>query len=824
MTTVAKPLSSIETVAAPPVLLDSGDAGTALAERSAHVDRLVSAAAAEILFPAFATDGPALVAVGGYGRRQMFPYSDVDLLLLFRSTTQAVENKSAISAFLQHLWDAGLRMSHSVRTPEECAEVYEQNTELNISLLDQRYLAGDRALYATLAAKLPRFVLANRDALARNLARLTRERHAKYSDTIYHLEPNVKETPGGLRDYQLYCWLEQLRNTESQRLGVAAPPAELEQAFRHLARLRTYLHAASRRDNNTLNFEAQDAVAEQAGAHDTASWMREYFRDARAIYRAAVRQLEVAEAQNSGLFASFRDWRSRLGNAEFSVHRERVHVREASSLDTDPGTMVRLFEFVARHGMRLSAEADQQISARLPRLRDHFARQPVWRAIEPMLSLAHAPLAIRSMHETGVLTALFPELAGTECLVIRDFYHRYTVDEHTLVAMQNVWNIEGPYKDLRSEVKQPALLLFALLFHDAGKGAAGEGHVDGSLRLVRAAAHRIGMPDQDRETVFFLIRRHLELSATMHSRDVFDPATIATVASMVETVERLKLLTLLTYADISAVNPTAMTPWRSDHLWQLYLAVYNDLTRALETDRIEPAPTGSPERIAFLAGLPTRYLRTHTETEIDEHVALKQRSRPTGFAVDIRKLDAAWQLTLIATDRAGLFAGVAGTLSSFGMNIVRAEAFSNRRGMILDTFTFEDPLHTLDLNSSEVDRLESVLERVLAGKTDVRQLLRNRPKASPPTRKSAIAGRVAFNNEASQTATLVEIVAQDRPGLLYALSSALSAAGANIEVVLIDTEAHKAIDVFYVTSNGGKLTATLQASLGEELRRACTPA
>jgi [protein-PII] uridylyltransferase len=217
-------------------------------------------------------------------------------------------------------------------------------------------------------------------------------------------------------------------------------------------------------------------------------------------------------------------------------------------------------------------------------------------------------------------------------------------------------------------------------------------------------------------------------------------------------------------------------------------------------------------------------LRTHTETEIDEHMALKQRSRPTGFAVDIRKLDAAWQLTLIATDRAGLFAGVAGTLSSFGMNIVRAEAFSNRRGMILDTFTFEDPLHTLDLNSSEVDRLESVLERVLAGKTDVRQLLRNRPKASPPTRKSAIAGRVAFNNEASQTATLVEIVAQDRPGLLYALSSALSAAGANIEVVLIDTEAHKAIDVFYVTSNGGKLTATLQASLGEELRRACTPA
>ncbi len=820
---MGKPLFSPAPAPAPPVLLDTGGVGTALAERSAYVDRVVSSAAAEILFPAFPTDGPALLAVGGYGRRQMFPYSDVDLLLLFRTTQQAVERKDAISAFLQQLWDSGLRMSHSVRTPEECAEVHDQNTELNISLLDQRYLAGDRALYAALAAKLPRFVLGNRDALARNLARLTRERHAKYGDTIHHLEPNVKETPGGLRDFQLVCWLEQLRNTESQRLGLAAPPAELEQAFRHLARLRMYLHGASGRDNNTLDFEAQDAIAEQAGAIDTAAWMREYFRHARAIHRAATRQTEIAEAQNSGLFASFRDWRSRLGNAEFSVHRERVHVREPLSLDADPGVALRLFEFVARHGMRPSAETEQQIAARLARLREHFARQPLWRALEPLLSLPHAPLAVRSMHETGVLTALFPELAAMECLVIRDFYHRYTVDEHTLVAMQNVWNIQGPYKDLRSEVKQPALLLFALLFHDAGKGSPNEGHVDASVRLVRAAAHRIGMPDQERETVLFLIHRHLELSATMHSRDVYDPATIAQVTHMVGTVERLKMLTLLTYGDISAVNPGAMTPWRSDHLWQLYMAVYNELTRALETERIEPEPTGSPERMAFLAGFPTRYLRTHTEAEIDEHMALEVRSRAAGVAVDIRKLDPAWQLTLATTDRPGLFAGVAGTLSSFGMNIVRAEAYSNRRGAILDTFTFEDPLHTLDLNASEVERLASVVVRVLAGKADVRQLLRNRPKMSPPTQKAAIAGRVSFNSEASQTATLVEIVAQDRPGLLYDLASALSAIGANIEVVLIDTEAHKAIDVFYVTSKGGKLTEDQQANLGEALRRACTP-
>ena len=818
---MGKPHSSAALSRALPLLLDTGGASSALAERSAQVDRVVSSAAAQILFPAFPTDGPALLAVGGYGRRQLFPYSDVDLLLLFRSTTQAVERKDAISAFLQQLWDSGLRMSHSVRTPDECAEVHDQNTELNISLLDQRYLAGDRALYAALAAKLPRFVMANRDALARNLAKLTRERHGKYGDTIYHLEPNVKETPGGFRDFQLVCWLEQLRNTEAQRLGLAAPPEELEHAFRHLARIRMYLHTASGRDNNTLNFEAQDTIAEQAGAADTAAWMREYFRHARAIYRAAVRQLEITEAQNSGLFASFRDWRSRVANAEFSVHRERIHVREPQSLDSDAGVALRLFEFVARHGMRPSAEAEQQIAARIPRLHEYFSRQPVWRSLEPIFSLPYAPLAVRSMHETGVLTALFPELTAMECLVIRDFYHRYTVDEHTLVAMQNVWNIQGPYKDLRSEIKRPALLLFALLFHDSGKGSPKEGHVDASVRLARAAAHRIGMPDQDRETVLFLIACHLDLSATMHSRDVFDPATIAAVTRQVETVERLKLLTLLTYGDISAVNPTAMTPWRSDHLWQLYMAVYNELTRGLETDRIEPEPAGSPERVAFLRGFPTRYLRTHTEAEIDEHMALEARSRATGVALDVRKLDSAWQLTLVTTDRPGLFAGAAGTLSSFGMNIVRAEAYSNRRGLILDTFAFEDPLHTLDLNASEVDRLTAVAERVLTGKTDVRELLRNRPKIAPPTRKSAITGRVSFNSEASHTATLVEIIAQDRPGLLYDLASAISAIAANIEVVLIDTEAHKAIDVFYVTSQGKKLNESEQVILGESLRRAC---
>ncbi|MBZ5586894.1 MAG: hypothetical protein LAQ30_32850, partial [Acidobacteriia bacterium] len=333
---------------------------------------------------------------------------------------------------------------------------------------------------------------------------------------------------------------------------------------------------------------------------------------------------------------------------------------------------------------------------------------------------------------------------------------------------------------------------------------------------------RIGVPPRESETVLFLIRSHLDLSATMQARDIFDPQTVCEAAGRIETVEQLKALTLLTYADISAVNPSAMTPWRAGHLWQLYLAIYNELTRELDTDRIAGAAAGSPQRAALLEGLPRRYLRTHSEAEIDEQVSLAERSRARGVAVDIRRLDTAWRMTLAAPDRPGLFAAAAGVLSGFGMNILRGEAFSNRRGLALDAFTFSDPLRTLELNPSEVDRLRATAERVLTGRMDVKALLRNRPRIAPPSRKAGIRPTVSFNPAASQGATLIEIVTQDRPGLLYDLANAISAHAANIEVVLIDTEGHKAIDVFYVTAERKKLTPEKESMLAEALRKAAS--
>jgi len=315
------------------------------------------------------------------------------------------------------------------------------------------------------------------------------------------------------------------------------------------------------------------------------------------------------------------------------------------------------------------------------------------------------------------------------------------------------------------------------------------------------------------------VLRHLDLSGVMSSRDLHDGSTARALADRVGTLERLKLLTMLTYADISAVNPQAMTPWRMEQLWRVYLMAYEELTRELVSERIHDAAGMPAGRAGFLEGLPTRYLRTHTADEVDSHFALAQQLESRPVAVEILHERGVHKLTLLTNDRPALFASVAGTISSFGLNILKAEAFSNANGMVLDTFTFADPHRTLELNPPEVDRLRGVVRKVVEGKQDADKLLKGRPKPFLSSRLK-IRPHVSFKDDASDSATLIEIVAEDRPGLLYDLASAISSQGGNIEVVLIDTEAHKAIDVFYVTAEGKKLTATKQSALAEALRKA----
>jgi [protein-PII] uridylyltransferase len=733
----------------------------------------------------------ALLAVGGYGRSELFPYSDIDLLILTPDDKTQAAIKEPLSMFLRDLWDQGLRISQSVHTPLDCNQIDAGNAELTVSLLDRRLLAGNEALFRQIRDPRP--------DLGKNIVQLTHERHAKFQNTIYHLEPNVKDSPGGLRDLQVLRWLSKL----------GAGDHDLPAGVPVLFEIRCFLHYLGGRDDNKLSFERQDEIAHLSGVANPEELMRLYYRAVRDIARLADRRLERFEAKRSSLFSNFRDRSSKLSNSDFSVLHGLVFLRSSQGLDADRGLMLRLFEFIGRHGLPLAPDTEERMERHMEAFEEWVRAHPgIWAPFREILRLPHASKALRAMHETRALHAIFPELRETEALVIRDFYHRYTVDEHTLVAIETVLELrnkkEDTFGDLAAETDEFDLLVTALLFHDVGKGTPDESHVTASSRIAEKALRRSGISDRAWDIVNFLILAHLEMSATMNGRDLSDPTTVRDVAAKTGTVERLKMLTLLTYGDISAVNPAAMTPWRRQLLWNLYAQTYAELTRELTVRTSLPDTIASPEMKKFLEGLPPRYLRTHSQEEIEQHLKLEGQSKDRGVAVSLVHA-AAWVLTVVADNRPFLFASIAATLSSFGFNILKAEAFSNAHGKVIDTFTFADPSRTLELNPEEVGQLTRTLVKAIKGEVSVDSLLARRPRVKPDAHALA-AARASFDNAASPQATLIHLVTQDRPGLLYDVASLISKRGGSIEVVLVDTEAKRAIDVFYVKKAGAKLS------------------
>src|SRR6266853_4081641 len=474
----------------------TGDAAAVQSGLTAAIDRMSIEAFRPTLQAAFPM-GVAMLAVGGYGRRELFPFSDIDIMILVESESLPLSIKDSLSEFMRRQWDAGLRLSHSVRTISECLEVHDQNIELNISLLDRRFLAGDREVFAKLEGKLPAFLVKQGQKLARHLCLLTRARHDKYQDTLFHLEPDMKETPGGLRDLHFIGWISKLR----PELG---SDAVLAPATAFLSSLRCFLHYEAGRDRNVLNFESQERIAEQpfTTVKTPPLWMREYFNHARSVFREAQRTLDACEKSHTSLFTSFRDMRSRLSNADFTVSRERVFVRNPLQLQSDPELVLRLLEFVARHGVPPATETERRIET----ARAAFAAwcampRSLWRPLRTILSLPHAVAALRILHNTGLMQVVFPEWGGVVGLVVRDFYHRYTVDEHTLVCLERLAELRnthdpaiGRFAALLSEIDNPAVLVFSLLYHDVGKGAFTGDHSRVSVDFALDAMKRMQVP------------------------------------------------------------------------------------------------------------------------------------------------------------------------------------------------------------------------------------------------------------------------------------------------------------------------------------------
>jgi [protein-PII] uridylyltransferase len=360
-----------------------------------------------------------------------------------------------------------------------------------------------------------------------------------------------------------------------------------------------------------------------------------------------------------------------------------------------------------------------------------------------------------------------------------------------------------------------------------------ENHVTGSLQALEMASDRLKLTAEEKAEVSFLIEHHLDMSSTVQRRDIFDPSTVSAFAVTASTQERLQRLCLLTYADIHAVNPEALTPWKAEMLWQLYVATSNHFSRTVDRDRLhasdeallleqvrqQAAWASRPEIERFLEGFPRRYLAVHSPAEIASQFALYQKLGAEPVQTEIKPTQHAFTLTLLSADKPALFASIAGVLAAWGMNIVKADAFANAAGVVLDTFHFVDLHRTLELNPGEIPRFRQSIADVVNNRQALEPLLKGRLSASmgrPP--KVAVPTSLNFDDTSSDQCTLLEIITQDRAGLLYEIGSALARLACNIEVALIDTEGQKAIDVFYLTSQGQKLTPQKQELLKEVLQ------
>jgi [protein-PII] uridylyltransferase len=779
----------------------------------------------------------AVAALGGYGRRTLCLQSDIDLLIVFDGRIGRAEERF-VKSVLHPLWDLRLTVGHQVRVLEDFDQPERDNPEFLLALFDARLLAGDESVFEPAQAKFRGSSVDRREEILEALLQLTEQRHEQFNHTIYQLEPDVKDSPGGLRDVVaariLWSFVESVTSDTLDR-------QRLDQAEDFLLRVRSVLHLETSRNLNVLSHDLQERVAERLryqGAQPqqrVEAMMGAYFRHARNVNRALDRSRRAAGP-------SARDTtRVSLGlNLELTA--DGVGFVDRQRATGEPASWLGVFEAALDRRVPVSDDAlslFETYAARytpLDYLPSSAERQRLRRFLRPRPGL-YARLS--EMHDCGLLPRLFPEFQAISYRVIRDFYHKYTVDEHTLLTVRGVERLLSPaqrsrerFSGLLAELRSPELLVLSLLFHDVGKWKD-DNHAEESVRMVQTVLDRLEVSPEGRQDVEFLIGQHLQMSRAAFRRDSEDPAVVKQFASLVGTEERLKMLCLMTVVDVEAVSTETLTAWKEELLWRLYVDTYNHLTLGYGDEMIErgqaavaalqatrPDDLTEAELARFLEGFPQRYLAFFDAVHIYRHARLSRDIHPDEVHLFLEQKGEVWELSVVTLDKPYLFSNISGVLSYFGMDILRGSAMTSPAGLVLDIFQFTDHEGFFRFNPDATPQFEKLLQDVVAGRQDVTELLQRKESGfrhrRGPRRVSPV---VNFDNEHSQRYTVLEIVAQDALGLLYRISRVISRHGCDVDLVLISTEGNKAIDVFHLTKAAAKLSEPAQMALKEDLER-----
>jgi len=797
----------------------------------------------------------ALVAVGGYGRRDLCVHSDIDVLILFDSKVPSSAKKMAEDVYYP-LWNLGFDLGHGIRSIKDCLRLTGENLEALTSLMDARFLCGESPLYLSLMEKVEKRILPKKGlALGRWLEEQNQMRMNVFGDASSLLEPNLKEGIGGLRDYHHLLWLAKAffrvrtpKDLEYSGILSHKEYADLESHLRFIHLVRNHLHQESARKNDRLTFDHQERIAKALAFKDQDGLLAvEQFLSQLHASMASIKSLH-----RSFVFTHFPGSRrngtgsvsSESVNAPFHIDQGELHFPSATRLLSDPLLLLDIFVEGVKAGRPLSLESKRLVREFLYLVDDSFrASERAARGFLRILNASNAFDALDQMLETGFLPALVPEFEPVLDRVQFDHYHLFPVGRHSLQTVRNLKTLQQErdilLTDIFLDLPDPEPLFVAALYHDIGK--SGKDHAAKGAVLVRNILRRSGYDPKKTEDVCFLIHHHLLLAETATRRDLNDEKIVVQCAGEVGTIERLKMLYLLSWADGKATGPRAWNDWIANLVLELFFKVLHilergelaspdaskrmrqsmQLVRRQFGDRLSPA-----DKETLFDLMPPNYLIETNPRAIGRHIALYGTLRPAGakgfesafcLEAEAEPSSGTYEVTFLARDRAGLFSDVAGVMALNNINILSARIYTWRDGTAVDIFTVTPPLDPI--RTEEIwERIKRDLAETFQGRLSLSERLQQKAKPTLLSRKKILTRQtqVSVDNQSSDFFTLIEVFTDDHIGLLYRITHTLFMLGIDIRIAKIATKADQVADVFYVLDLEGQ--KVLEEAKVEEIR------